>query len=82
MKGHNRNQLSDAVKAAVLNTFSAEFQIEAIDTLSKYGNEEHERKSKRVQLAVVNLCGGNMAKLKELVKEAKKDYRNILYWNE
>ena len=59
-----------------------EFQLDAIDALSKYGMEEYEQEADRVQLAIVSLCEGNLNRLKDLVAEAKKDYRNILYWNE
>ena len=66
----------------VLSTFSAKFQLDAIDALSRYGIEEHEPESDRVRLAILNLCEGKLDRLINLVSEAKKDYRNILFWNE
>jgi len=82
MKNQIRRKISEVVKAAVFNSFSADFQLETIDTLSRYGIEEHEREPDRVQLAILNLSEGDLDRLKDLVTEAKKDYRNILYWNE
>jgi hypothetical protein len=35
-----------------------------------------------VQLAILNLSEDDLNRLKDLVAEAKKDYRNILYWND
>jgi len=43
--------------------------------------QEFER-SARVKLAVVKLSGGNLDKLKQMSAEAKRDYRNVLYWAE
>ena len=82
MKDQIGRKLSEDVRAMVINTFSAEFHLDAIDALSRYGIDEHERESGRVQLAILSLCGGSLDRLKELVAEAKMDYRNILYWNE
>ncbi|MDY6790548.1 MAG: hypothetical protein SWH54_04685 [Thermodesulfobacteriota bacterium] len=79
MNEQNKTKTSEAVKTAVFNAFSNEFQSEAIDTLSRYGVEKYERDSEREQLAIVNLCGGDMDKLGELVAQAKKDYRNIIF---
>lgn len=50
MKDQIRRKISEIVKAAVFNSFSADFQLETIDTLSRYGIEEHEREPDRMQL--------------------------------
>lgn len=82
MKDQGTAKLSESVRAAVINAFSTEFRFGAMDTLLKYGVDKDERESERVQLAIVDLSDGIMSKLVDLVAEAKKDYRNILYWNE
>jgi hypothetical protein len=38
--------------------------------------------SPRVQLAVLKLAGGNLAKLKQFAADARKDYRDVLAWAE
>lgn len=47
-------------------------------TLDLYGTEPHEPERHRVQLAIVELCGGDEARLAQLVRDAKIDYRDIL----
>lgn len=74
--------ISEAVMSAVSSAFTPELRSKALDILSEYGLGIHERETERVHLAVITLCGGNMDELKAWVAEAKKDYRNILYWNE
>jgi hypothetical protein len=48
--------------------------------LSRYGNATHEQERERVWLAIVTLCLGDLARLEELVDEARSDMRNILMW--
>ena len=47
-------------------------------TLDLYGTEPREPERERVQLAIVELCGGAEARLAQLVRDAKIDYRDIL----
>ncbi len=50
--------------------------------LDLYGVEPHERERERVQLALVTLSDGNVELLLDLVRCARQDYRDVLYWNE
>jgi hypothetical protein len=47
-------------------------------SLDLYGTEPHEPERHRVQLAIIELCGGGEARLAQLVRDAKIDYRDIL----
>lgn len=50
--------------------------------LDRYGQEGTERGRARVQLAVLKLCEGDRARLENLVRMAKTDYRDVLAYAE
>ena len=50
--------------------------------LSEYGTEEYEREPERVRLAVLKISNGDLYKLKESIRAAKVDYRDVLAWAE
>jgi hypothetical protein len=70
----------------LLNAISVNFcncEPEAIlAELDNYGLQSHEQEKERVQLAIIELCGGNRDKLVELIAIAKTDYRDILAWRQ
>lgn len=70
----------DDVLAAVQAAFKASDPATILAILDLYGIESYERERERVQLAIVELCGGSKDKLLELVQAAKTDYRDILAW--
>jgi hypothetical protein len=61
---------------------SADDQSTAEQQLDRYGVESHEREKDRVQLAILKLANGDLAKLAEMVAIAKRDYRDVLSWAE
>ncbi len=66
----------------LLNAIRASFRDCEPETilaeLDNYGLQPYEREKERVQLAIIELSGGNPDKLAELIKTAKIDYRDIL----
>jgi hypothetical protein len=55
---------------------------EILDILDEYGVENHERGRARVHLAILKLSEGNRDRLAELVRMAKRDYRDVLAYAE
>ena len=70
----------DDVVAAVHARFPQGERDAVLAVLDLYGAEPHERERERVQLAIVELSGGDADKLLYYVQTAKQDYRDILYW--
>jgi hypothetical protein len=61
---------------------SADDQSTAEQQLDRYGLESYEREKDRVQLAILKLADGDLAKLGEMIVIAKRDYRDVLSWAE
>lgn len=77
------NSMTDEdLHAAIAETFPQERLADVISLLNEYGTESHEHEITRVQIDIVKLSKGNLAELKNLVKQAKIDYRDILMWAE
>ena len=55
---------------------------EALAGLALYGVAAHEREVPRVRLAIVKLSAGQIDRVKDLVGQAKQDYRDVLMWAE
>jgi len=55
---------------------------EALAGLALYGVVPHEREAPRVRLAIVKLSAGQLDRVKDLVGQAKQDYRDVLMWAE
>ena len=55
---------------------------EIMSILDEYGVESSERGRARVQLAILKLSEGQRDKLTELVRMAKRDYRDVLAYAE
>jgi hypothetical protein len=72
----------ELVLAAVARCFSEAERDRALEILDTYGLEPHERERERVQLAILNLCGGDLGRLKHFVEVAKTDHRDLLFWSE
>jgi len=49
-----------------------------MQALGEYGIEKWERRTPRVYLAALKLANGNLEKLKDEIKIAKRDYRDVL----
>jgi len=55
---------------------------EIMSILDQYGTISSERGRARVQLAILKLSGGQRDKLPELVRMAKRDYRDVIAYAE
>jgi hypothetical protein len=74
----HRDQILGAARAA----FPACDPADVLTALDQYGVEPYEREVERVQLAIIELSGGDMDRLLHFVQVAKTDYRNVLAWQE
>ena len=66
----------------VTREFPLEHTAAARAILARYGGQSWQRESIRVQIAVMKLANGNLAKLDEFMKVAEQDYRDVLSWAE
>lgn len=66
---HPRQDILDLIKSA----FPDDDEAKIAAFLDRYGIEPHERERERVQLAIIELSGGDREKLVRLVAEAKRD---------
>jgi hypothetical protein len=55
---------------------------EIVDVLDHYGSESSEHGRARVQLAILKLSEGQWERLEELVRMAKRDYRDVIAYAE
>jgi len=72
----------DEVVAVVQKTFPGNAHARVLELLDSYGAESYERERERVQLAILKLGEGNEDTLREFVRIAKRDYRDVLLWAE
>ena len=72
----------DRVKAIVARLWPTADIEEIMDLLDEYGVESHEKGQPRVQLAILKLSEGERERLPNLVRMAKRDYRDVLAYAE
>ena len=72
----------DNVLAAAAAAFQGEQLESVLAELDLYGVEPHEPERERVQLAIIEICGGSRDKILPYVRIAKTDYRDILAWKQ
>lgn len=72
----------DDVIEAVARTFPHNDPATILTLLDLYGTERHEGGREQIQLAILKLSDGDIEKLPDLVRAAKHDWRDILYWLE
>lgn len=72
------SQSRDELAVAVITAFNEQERAAVLEELDCYGIEPHERERTRVQCAIVELSGGNRAKLSMYIDMAKLDYRDVL----
>jgi hypothetical protein len=70
------------VQALVARLFKPEVRAEAADMLAQYGTRAHEREEIRVRVAALKLSEGSLDRLRDLMAQAKRDYRDVLAWAE
>ncbi|MBA3708559.1 MAG: hypothetical protein H0W83_07050 [Planctomycetes bacterium] len=72
------------MSASIAARITAEFpphDHEAVRAaLATYGEAEHEREAERVHGAILDLADNNADRVLLLVKNAKDDYRDVLFW--
>ena len=74
----DRKDLINAIEVL----FPEEERKLVLNLLDEYQTGIWKESSERVKMAVLVLSEGSIEKLKEFVEEAKRDYRNVLYWSE
>ncbi|QDT28344.1 hypothetical protein Enr10x_36860 [Gimesia panareensis] len=71
--------VSDELKAQI-HTQYGDQSDKVVQILEYYGKEDMHQEVERVHAAILELASGDINRVKELVLEARRDYRNILYW--
>ena len=74
----DRKDLMNAIEVL----FPEEEQQLALTLLEGYETGLWKESRERVQMAALVLSEGDIGKLKQFIEEARKDYRNVLYWSE
>ena len=70
------------VERIVRRDFPNEQFADVITILGEWCTKSGQRGGPRVQLAALKLAQGSVEKLRPLVEDAKRDYRNVLVWAE
>ena len=73
-----RTDTRDQMIAAARTAFGDDAFADIVAALDQYGIEKHEPERERVQLAIIELSGGDKEQLLRFVRDAKVDYRDIL----
>lgn len=74
--------MSEPLDQALTALFPAEDAATARRLLDAYGTASFPQDRERVQLAALSLCGGDIDELRRLVDRARRDYRDVLYWQQ
>jgi predicted RNase H-like HicB family nuclease len=72
--------LREDVIQAAQEMFPNEDLQTILDVMNEYGKRPFEMDTERVQVAAVRLSEGDVDKLRQLVADAKRDYRDVLSW--
>ena len=70
------------VEAAVNQVFSEAERGDALGYLDLYSSKRHPLERERVQMAIVDLSGGDLDRLVRFVDVALTDFRDVLVWSE
>ena len=70
------------IDALVARLFPPEARGEVARVLAQYGTRPHEREAVRVRVAALKLSAGSLARLREMIAHAARDYRDVLGWAE
>ncbi len=85
------SEISENIKAKVKQDFLDSEQsavIEEFEKLGRYFDEWEDEEffvsneNERIYLGILKLSAGKISDFHDAVKEAKSDWRNVLYWNE
>jgi hypothetical protein len=66
------------VERIVRRDFPTEMFSEVMTALDEYGKQSYEREIDRVRLDILKLANGKMDELKQAIKSAKSDYRDVI----
>ncbi len=70
--------LSDYCRARIASEFAPDTQSEASQLLLRYGTARHHYEPERVRRDVLELAGGDLAKLQTYFALADRDYRDLI----
>jgi hypothetical protein len=70
------------IKDWIKRYFPAEQRGEVLDILSAYGTEKWHREEERVKRDALIISRGSLQALKETIKLAREDYRDVLIGEE
>jgi len=70
--------LSETVTAKLQECFPPQDRERAAKLLMKYGRWPWESAVERIHLDILSACNSNLEKMEELVKLAKRDYRDLI----
>jgi uncharacterized protein with GYD domain len=74
---HSRNDVVTLVHAH----YAQSRWVAVLEILDRYG-KSYEQERERVQIAILNLSEGSEEKLAKNLANAKRDYRDVLFWSE
>ena len=74
--------LTEADLARVVARDFPDQTVAATELLESYGSESYQREVVRVRVAAVKLARGSVEELRNSVKTACQDYRDVLAWAE
>jgi hypothetical protein len=75
-------ELPVSVTNIIKQDFAEADQKEIETVLSSYGDEPYQREQERVLLYILQLAKGDKKQVQELIKTAKNDYRDIIFFAE
>ena len=72
----------ELVDLLIARLVPAEGRAIVSNLLADYGRQPHEREPLRVRVALLKLSEGNLDRLRALIADAQRDYRDVLAWAE
>jgi len=73
-------ELSPKVTAAIDRFFLEAERAEVAELLSTYGDACHEMEPERLHLLILKISRRDVERVRRLVKDAKRDYRDVIMW--
>jgi hypothetical protein len=73
-------EISPKVAAAIDKFFPANDRAVAAELLGQYGDAAREREAERIHLLILKLSRRDVQRIRDLVKAAKRDYRDVISW--
>jgi hypothetical protein len=73
-------KISPKVAAAIDKFFATTERAPVTELLAQYGDAAHEREAERIHLLILKMSRRDLARVSNLVKAAKRDYRDVIAW--